>query len=194
MFDAIGRVMYRRRRWVLAVAVVFLGFAGVWGTRVFGSLSNGGFDDPASDSAKASAVAQDRLGRDDADVIVLYRSADRTVDDPAYRQAVTSTLGALPRTAVDRVTTYWDARSAQLVSADRRETYAVLRLVGGEDQRRDELASIEGTPAGARRATAGLGGSCRPGRGGARRAAVAGAADGGTGGSTSGGGRGAGRR
>ena len=144
MFDSIGRVMYRRRRWVLALAVAFLGFAGVWGTGVFGSLSNGGFDDPASDSARASAVAEDRLGRDDADVIVLYRSADRTVDDPAYRQAVTSTLRALPRTVVDRVTTYWDAQAPQLVSADRRETYAVLRLAGDEEQRRDGLASIEG--------------------------------------------------
>jgi trehalose monomycolate/heme transporter len=144
VFEAFGRVMYRRRRWVLGVALAFLAFAGVWGTKVFASLSNGGFDDPRSDSARASAIAAQRLGRDDADVIVLYRSAGRTVDDPAYRQAVTRTLGALPRDTVDRVTTYWDTHAAQLVSADRKETYAVLRLVGGEDQRKDGLAAIEG--------------------------------------------------
>ena len=144
MFETIGRLMYRRRRWVLALAVAFLGVAGVWGTGVFGKLSSGGFADPASDSVRASQLAADRLGRDDADVIMLYRSVDRTVDDPAYRQAVTATLGALPRSAVDRVTTYWDSHAAQLVSADRKQTYAVLRLVGAEDQRKDELAAIEG--------------------------------------------------
>jgi trehalose monomycolate/heme transporter len=145
MFDALGRVMYRRRRWVVALTLVVLGFAGVWGTRVFGSLSNGGFEDRGSDSFRAAQVAADRLGRDDADVIVLYRSADTTVDNPVYRQAVTSTLAALPRDVVERVTTYWSTGSTQLVSADRRATYAVLRLAGDEEQRRDGLARIEGS-------------------------------------------------
>ena len=129
MFEATGRVMYRRRRWVVAIAVAFLTFAGTWGTGVFAGLTSGGFEDKGSDSFRAGAVAADRLGRDDADVIVLYRSATATVDDPAYRRAVTSTLDRLPRDTVDRVTTYWATRAPQLVSADRHATYAVLRLV-----------------------------------------------------------------
>src|SRR6266550_3116706 len=142
MFEAIGRFTYRRRRWVLALTVAFLAFAGGWGTGVFAGLTSGGFDDPKSDSVRAADLAADRLGRDDADVIVLYRSADRTVDDPVYRQAVTGTLGALPGSLVDRVTTYWDSRAPQLVSADRRETYAVLRLAGDDEQRQDGLDAI----------------------------------------------------
>jgi trehalose monomycolate/heme transporter len=74
MFEAIGRVMYRRRRWVLGIAVAFLAFAGGWGTGVFGSLSSGGFSDPGSDSSRAAPAAADRLGRDEADVVVLYRA------------------------------------------------------------------------------------------------------------------------
>ncbi len=143
MFEALGRVMYRRRRWVVALAVAFLAFAAAWGTGVFGSLASGGFENPRSDSYRAARQAEQELGRDDADVIALYRSADSTVDDPAYRTAVTGTLDALPRDVVDRVTTYWDTRAPQLVSEDRRATYAVLHLAGDEDARTDGLARIE---------------------------------------------------
>jgi RND superfamily putative drug exporter len=143
MFDALGRTMYRRRRWVLGIAVALLAFAGGWGTGVFGSLSSGGFDDRGSDSARAAQAAADQFGRDDADVVVLYRSATATVDDPAFRQAVTTTLGALPTGVVEKVTTYWDSRAPQLVSTDRHASYAVLRLAGDEPQRRDGLARIE---------------------------------------------------
>lgn len=31
MFEALGRVAYRRRWWVITAAVAFLAFAGVWG-------------------------------------------------------------------------------------------------------------------------------------------------------------------
>ena len=42
MFEALGRVMYRRRRWVVALSVAFVVFAGVWGTGVFGAMTGGG--------------------------------------------------------------------------------------------------------------------------------------------------------
>jgi RND superfamily putative drug exporter len=129
---------------VAGVAVLLLAFAGTWGTRVFGSLDGGGFDDPGAASQRAEQLAADRLGRDTADVVVLYRSATRTVDDPLYQQAVTSTLTALPAGVVDRATTYWDSRAARLVSTDRKSTYAVLQLAGDSDQRRDGLKRIDG--------------------------------------------------
>jgi trehalose monomycolate/heme transporter len=143
MFESLGRAVYRRRRWVVTATLLLLAFAGVWGTRVFGALDGGGFDDPNAQSQRATALADDRLGRDDADVVVLYRSTDRTVDDAAYRQAVTSTLAALPKSTVERTTTWWSSRSPALVSADRRSTYAVLLLSGDADQRRDGLKAIE---------------------------------------------------
>src|SRR5918993_4530947 len=114
MFEALGRGTYRRRWWVIAAAVAFLSFAGIWGTGVFASLTGAGFDDPASDSYRAAQRAAAELGRNDADVLVLYRSAERTVDDPAFRQAVTSTLAALPPTVVERATSWWDTQAPQL--------------------------------------------------------------------------------
>src|SRR3954447_3455774 len=96
MFEALGRVMYRRRRWVVALALAFVVFAGVWGTGVFGAMTGGGFEDPNSESSKAAEVADEALGRNSADVVVLYRSDDATVDDPEFQDAVTDSLDGLP--------------------------------------------------------------------------------------------------
>src|SRR5579863_8256134 len=108
--------------------------AAVWGTGVFGSLqSGGGFTAPGSQSEQASNLATKAFGRDTADVVVLYRSATMTVADPAYRQAVTRTLAALPRGRVLSAVTYWSSRSPQFAGAGGHETYAVLRLAGAGD-------------------------------------------------------------
>ena len=133
MFGALGRVMYRRRRWVVALALAFLVFAGVWGTGVFGSMTGGGFDDPNSESSLAGEMAARELGRSSADVVVLYRSDDLTVDDPAFQSSVDASLAALPGGLVDRTTTFWATGAPQLVSDDRHATYAVLQLTDGGD-------------------------------------------------------------
>src|SRR4051794_6178093 len=128
MFEVLGRVIYRRRRWVVALSLAFVVFAGVWGTGVFSHMTGGGFEDPGSESSKAAQVAFRELGRDSADVVVLFRSADRTVDDPAFDTAVTDSLAALPQEAIERTTTFWSTGAPQLVSEDRHATYAVLQL------------------------------------------------------------------
>src|SRR3954470_2791293 len=109
MFEAWGRFVHRRRWPILAVAVAAIAFMAVWGTGVFGALqSTGGFDVPGSGSIKGSEIAQRDLGRSEADVVVLYRDpGGRTVDDPAYRAAVTGSLGALPKERVAATTTFW---------------------------------------------------------------------------------------
>src|SRR6266700_1935172 len=137
MFEAWGRVLYRRRRLTLGLTLVLVAFAAVWGTGVFGKLSSGdNFTPPASQSQREARQASQVFGRDDADVVVLYRSATMTVSDPAYRQAVTAALGRLPRADVDRVSTYWSTGSPRLVSTDRHATYAVLQLTAADDAAR----------------------------------------------------------
>src|SRR6266568_4605865 len=137
MFETWGRIIYRRRRLVLVLTLIVVAFAGVWGTGVFGSLqSAGGFNAPHSQSQRASDLAAAAFGRDTGDVVVLYKSATMTVADPAYRAAVTRTLGALPRGKVESAATFWSTGSRQFVSASGRETYAVLELTGGSDAAR----------------------------------------------------------
>ncbi|HYY18931.1 MAG TPA: MMPL family transporter [Streptosporangiaceae bacterium] len=142
MFEAWGRALYTRRRLTLGLALVLVAFAAVWGTGVFGKLSSGNsFTPPASQSQREADQASQVFGRNDADVVVLYRSATRTVGDPAYRQAVTAALNRLPRADVNpvaRVSTYWSTGSPRLVSADRHATYAVLQLTGADDAARQD--------------------------------------------------------
>jgi RND superfamily putative drug exporter len=134
MFEAWGRIIYRRRRLVLILTLAVVAFAGVWGTGVFTSLQTaGGFDTPGSQSVQASDLATRAFGRDGADVVVLYRSPTLTVTDPAFRAAVTGTLGALPHSKVESSSTFWSTGSRQFVSADGHETYALLALAGAGD-------------------------------------------------------------
>jgi trehalose monomycolate/heme transporter len=134
MFEAWGHVVYRRRRLVLVIATLAVVFAAVWGTGVFGALqSAGGFNDPGSQSQRATDLATRAFGRDAADVVVLYRSQSLTVHDAAYRAAVTRTLAALPRKQVTSAVSYWSTGSAQFASTDGHQTYAVLRLAGADD-------------------------------------------------------------
>jgi trehalose monomycolate/heme transporter len=137
VFEAWGRSLSRRRRLTLAISLLFVVFAGVWGTGVFGKLSSGdNFTPPASESQHEANLAGQVFGRNDADVVVLYRSTAMTVGDAAYRQAVTTALSSLPRADVAEVTTYWSSGSPGLVSTDRHSTYAVLQLTGADDAAR----------------------------------------------------------
>ena len=137
MFQQLGHVVFRRRRAVLAATALFLVVALGWGTSVFGSLVGGGFDDPGSDSYRAAELLDDRLGRDDADVVVLWSSETLTVDDAAFERAVTSTVAALPTRDVVGAATWWSTGSPAFVSDDRRVTFAALRLAGADDEARD---------------------------------------------------------
>src|SRR3984885_2497109 len=155
MFEAWGAGLYRARRLTLVIALLFAVGAGVWGTGVFGRLDSGNtFTPPNSQSNAESNLADSLFGRDNADVVVLFRSAARTVTDPVYRQAVADYLTALPGSQVTKAATYWTSGGPSLVSADKHSTYAVLQLAGDSDQKREDaykamktdLATVAGTP------------------------------------------------
>jgi len=137
MFEGWGRVIYRRRRLVLVVALIVVAFAAAWGTGVFGRLqSSGGFTPPDSQSQQSSNLATAAFGRDAGDVVILYSSPTLSVRSPAFRTAVTHALAGLPSNRVESAATYWSTGSPQFVSANGRETYAVLELAGASDSAR----------------------------------------------------------
>ncbi|MGH3326771.1 MAG: MMPL family transporter [Streptomycetales bacterium] len=143
MFEGLGRVVYHRRRWVLALTGVFLAVAALWGTRVIGALANGGFEDPGSDSYRAEQRMEHTLGSDEADIVALYSSKQLTVDDPSFRAAVERTLAGLPEDEVARVTTYWSSGAEQFVSQDRHATYAAVQLRAPDGEGADEGKLID---------------------------------------------------
>jgi uncharacterized membrane protein YdfJ with MMPL/SSD domain len=124
-----------RLRWpilVAAVALVALGVA--WGSGVFGALTSGGFDDPGSESVRASERIAAEIGRRDADLVVLYSSTGATVDEPRFRDPVVAATTELRRRPdVASVVTHYDAAVPGLVSADRHATYAVVSLDAADD-------------------------------------------------------------
>ena len=137
MFETWGRIVYRRRWLVLAIAAVGMVAAAVWGTGVFARLQTaGGFDAPGSQSQREANLAARTFGRDSGDVVVIYSSKTMTVRAPAFRSAVTATLAALPRSRAASYATYWSTGSAQFVSPGGRQTYAVIELTGGTDAAR----------------------------------------------------------
>jgi trehalose monomycolate/heme transporter len=137
MFESWGRLVYRRRRLMLVVALLAVAFAAVWGTGVFSRLqSSGGFAPSDSQSQQAANLAQATFGRDAGDVVVLYSSPDQAVRSPGFRAAVTGTLAALPHSKVLSYETYWSTGSPQFVSTSGRETYAVLEMAGSTDGQR----------------------------------------------------------
>jgi uncharacterized membrane protein YdfJ with MMPL/SSD domain len=129
------------RRQILVAAVLFMVAAGAWGTGVFSSLHDGGFDDLHSESVRATDALKAQLGRTDADVIVLVTNPNRTVDDPAYATDVQRALGVLPTADVTRTLTYWSTKSPAFVTSDRHSTYAVLTLAAPDE--RKELTAYD---------------------------------------------------
>lgn len=127
-----------RARWAVmigAVALVVLGTT--WGAGVFGSLSTGGFLDPNTESAQTRARINAAFGPQDADILVLYGSPTASVSQPSFRGAVTSTLAAARnRPEVAGIVDWYTTRAPALLSSDGRQTYAIVKLRAGADDRK----------------------------------------------------------
>ena len=134
MFESWGRIVFQRRRLVLAIAAIGVIAAAIWGTGVFSHLQTaGGFTPPNSQSQREADLASRTFGRDTGDVVVMYSSDSQTVQSATYRSAVLSSLAKLPADRVVSTATYWSTHSPQFVSANGRLTYAVLQMAGAGD-------------------------------------------------------------
>jgi len=93
MFSWWGDRVVRWRWGVLLAGFAFVVFAALWGTNVFGSLVSGGFDNPKSESAIAANLVSTKLGRNTADIVILVRNPDVTVDSPGLPVSCRSDRG-----------------------------------------------------------------------------------------------------
>ncbi|MEQ4302322.1 MMPL family transporter [Plantactinospora sp. B6F1] len=140
MFGWWGGTMVRLRWAVLAAGLVLVAVGATWGTGVFGSLTGGGFEDPGSESVRTDRRITAELGNQGADLLVLYSSPERTVDQPAFRDPVTGTLDRLRQhPEVASVTSWYETRAPALLAADRHATYAAVRLRATDPDRQSEV-------------------------------------------------------
>ncbi|HEX4225114.1 MAG TPA: MMPL family transporter [Pseudonocardiaceae bacterium] len=130
---------------VVAVVLGATVTSGIWGAGVFGKLSQGGYDDPASQSAQVANLVTGQLGHPAGDVVVVYTAqADRKVDDPAITSAALAVLHALPRDAVRGEVSYWDTHAPRLAAANGTRAIATITLnASNATQQADAYARIK---------------------------------------------------
>ena len=131
----------------IAVAVVLMAAAGVFGVPVAESLSAGGFGDPTSESARATQVLVDDFGQGDVQLLLVV-SAPGGANATAARRVGTEIADQLAASAhVTSVSSAWTAppqAAASLVSRDGAAGLIVAGIGGGESRAQtyaEELSS-----------------------------------------------------
>ena len=129
MFDWWGRMVVRVSWAILAAGCCLALVGGLWGAGVFDNLADDGFTDPGSQSARAASRIVTEVGRQDVDLLVLYSSTTATVEDSAFREAVTTAVArARRRPEIATIASLYDTGNPAMVSADRHATYVAVRL------------------------------------------------------------------
>ena len=130
MMQAWGRLVARRAWTVLIAGLVLVAATAVFGAGVFDSLSNGGFEDPGSESSRSRVKELATFPGHDVDVVAIYSSPAMKVADPAFRESVSNVISGLPKGSVESVTTWYERPSPALVSEDERATRVTIILSG----------------------------------------------------------------
>ena len=131
-----GRFAVSHRRPILYVSVVVFFVAGAAGAGVAQHLSTGGFDDPDSESTRASEIVEGIFGVEEPDIVLLVTSATGSVDDPQVARAgaaLTEELGA--EKGVAEVFSYWSLGSLPpLRSHDGSQALVLGRIPGTQNE------------------------------------------------------------
>jgi RND superfamily putative drug exporter len=133
VFAAWGSWVARHCRTVLAVALTAVLGGGLWGLGVFGQLTEGGSNDPNSESSRAADVVGVALGAHGADLVVIYTPVTGSIDNTVLGQRVLNRLAKLPRETVTATDSYWSGHRPQFAAADKSRAVAVLTLAGQSD-------------------------------------------------------------
>jgi len=148
MFEKWGHFSFRHRRLVpLIVIAAILAVYAIFGTQLADRMSQEGWDDPGSSSTAAAHIEQDVFGRDNSgDVILLFESTDRPLNDPTTFGAIASHLEDLKAAhpeEIAHVTSYFDTRNAQLINDEGTRAFAAIGLRGDGEQTLKDFRAIE---------------------------------------------------
>jgi uncharacterized membrane protein YdfJ with MMPL/SSD domain len=139
MLRKLGAAFYRARWLVLVTSLIVVVGMALYGFGLFGSLKSGGFTDPSSESTRAQALLDSKLGGATADVIVLMSSNTLNASDPAFANAAKGVLATLQaRPEVRSVNSYYSTGSTQFISRDGHETFAVVQLAAQDESIKEQ--------------------------------------------------------
>jgi putative drug exporter of the RND superfamily len=135
MFTALGRLVARRTRLVLFASLVAFVVTVILGGGVFGSLSSGGFEDPSSDSARASQLLDDEFDAGAPNLLLVVTADGGDVDSPqavAAGTALSEDLAAVE--GIGDVASYWQLGSPPSLRSGDGSSAMVLAQATGEDE------------------------------------------------------------
>jgi len=131
MIERWGAFVARRPLAVLLAGLAVAISAGAYGFGVFDSLSQGGFDDPHSESARELALEQDTFGNQGIDVVAIYSSKELTADDPAFQAEVQRVVeGYTPGTTSKVIPYYAVPDQTGMVSKDGHAAQVLISMAG----------------------------------------------------------------
>ena len=135
MLQRIARLAIAAPRRIIAVALLVMVAAGIFGIPVTKSLSAGGFQDPTSESAQATKLLVDKFGQGDMQLVISVTS-DAGAQSRAARAVGTDIAAQLQASPyVAQVTSAWTApppAAPALISKDGKTGLIVAGITGGE--------------------------------------------------------------
>jgi trehalose monomycolate/heme transporter len=131
MIERWGAFVARRALAVLLAGLAVAVAAGAYGFGVFDHLSQGGFDDKGSQSARELQAERDTFGNQNVDVVAIYTSKDLVASDPEFRSDVQDVVDGLAPGTTTKVVPYYGAPTdAGLVSRDGHSVQVLISLAG----------------------------------------------------------------
>jgi RND superfamily putative drug exporter len=141
MFDALTKLVQRSPKRILVGAVVLVVVAGAYGGGVAAKLFPYSANDPATESVKADDAFRAATGREPAIGVLAVVTLKDDVRSPDSRNRVDAVASELRRdSAVKSIDTFYETRSAAMVSKDRHKTWVAAYFRPVDDIARDEAA------------------------------------------------------
>lgn len=137
MFTRWGGFVYRRRRWLVALAFVIAAGLGSLAGSASGNLTSGGWLDPTSESAQVADRLEADYGGGRTAFVALFRSTEAGADATSaeFQAAIKTTLApALGIDGVTGVTGYAETLDDRFISKAGDAAYVLIGLDVNEDR------------------------------------------------------------
>jgi uncharacterized membrane protein YdfJ with MMPL/SSD domain len=145
VLQRIARLAIGAPRRIIAVAALVMVAAGIFGIPVAKSLSAGGFQDPTSESARATRLLTDKFGQGDMQLLFVV-SSPQGFDSSAAHAVGAQIADQLRRSPhVASVSSAWSsppAAAAELVSRDGKSGLIVAGITGEENKAQNYARSL----------------------------------------------------
>ena len=116
MLQRIARLAIAAPRRIVAIAILVMVGAAIFGIPVAKSLSAGGFQDPGSESAKATQLLSDKFGQGDMQLLITVSAPAGATSAPARAVAIDIVDHLARSPHVASVTSAWTAPPAAATS------------------------------------------------------------------------------